>query len=168
MAKQRLCGDQWISLMQNEAGTLSVKMDDGVTIVPLTEDNKVLMITEPSVAYDGLRSLLLPSGELEEGESHAECANRELQEEIGFKAERLDSLGTVYKSIKYMESKIHYFLARDLQPSQLTGDEEAGSIELAEPIALEDIEKMIAEGRLLDAATIAALMLARSYLEKSG
>jgi len=166
MAKKQLCGDQWISLWQHDSGTLTVKMDDGVVIVPVNEKGEVLFISEPSIAYDGLRSLLLPAGALEPDEDPADSANRELQEEIGYKANRLDSLGVIYASIKYVEEKFHIFLARDLEESVLEGDEPENWIETQNPIPLSEIETLIAEGKLLNSSTIAALFMARSFIEK--
>ncbi|MEO1290481.1 MAG: NUDIX domain-containing protein [Chloroflexota bacterium] len=166
MTKQQLCGNQWISLWQSESGTVTVKMDDGVTIVPINDDGNVIMISEPSVAYDGLRSLLLPTGGIEADEPPAETANRELQEEIGLKANKLDFLGILYSSIKYVEMKSHVFLARDFVPAELEGDEPEGWIQFEDPMPLSDIEAKIAEGKLLNAETISALFMARSFLEK--
>lgn len=166
MAKKQLCGDKWISLWQDDSGTLIVKMDDGVTIVPVNDRGEVLLISEPSVAYNGLRSLLLPAGALEPDEDPADSANRELQEEIGYKANRLDSLGVIYSSIKYVDEKFHVYLARDLEVSRLEGDEPGGWIEAQNPVPLSEIDSLIADGRLLNASTIAALFLARNFIEK--
>ena len=165
MSKKQLCGDKWISLWQNDHGTITVKMDDGVVIVPVNEKGEVIMISEPSVAYNGLRSLLLPAGAIEVEEPPSLTANRELQEEIGLKANRIDSLGVIYASIKYVEEKFHIFLARDLEPAELEGDEPEGWIELEDPIPLSEIEAKIAEGKLLNSSTITALFLARSFIE---
>ena len=168
MAKKKVCGDEWISLWQDDSGTYTVWMEDGVTIVPMTADNKVMLISEPSVAYDGMRSLLLPGGGLEHDEDPTECANRELQEEIKLKAERIDLLGAIHTSIKYVHVKLHIVLARDLVPSELEGDEPAGWIEQHEPIALDQIETLVAEGRLINAPTITALFLARNFIQNEG
>lgn len=165
MARKRLCGDQYMSLQQMEDGTLIATMGDGVAVVPLNDNNEVIMITEPSRAYNGLRSLLLVTGEIEDNETGAESANRELQEEIGFKAGRIDSLGTVYTSIKYVESKVKIYLARDLTPASLEGDEPEGWIQIQDPIPLSEIESLIADGKLLNSETITSLFLARSFLQ---
>ena len=166
MAHKQLCGDQWISLWQNEHGTTIVKMDDGVTIIPINKAGEVMMITEPSSAYDGLRSLLLPTGGLEGDEDPADCANRELQEEMGYKAARLDFLGVTYLSIKYVQQKSHVFLARNLEESTIEGDEPEGWIEAQKPIPLSEIETLIAAGKLLNSGTIAALYMARAFIEQ--
>lgn len=165
MAKKQICGNKWISLWENDHGTITVKMDDGVSIVVVNEKNEVILITEPSPAYDGMRSLLVPTGGLEPGEDPAECANRELQEEIGLKANRLDALGVIYQSIKYVDAKAHVFLARDLEAATMEGDEPEGWIEAQQPVPLSEIENLIAAGKLLNAEAIAALFLARSFIE---
>lgn len=166
MGKKQVSGDKWISLWQNDVGTLTVKMGDGVIVIPLNKEQEVMMISEPSVAYDGLRSLLLPAGELEPDEDPADSANRELQEEIGYIANQLDYLGLIYSSIKYVNAKFHIFLARELDISYLQGDEPEGWIEAQQPVPLSEIEALIATGKLLDSATIASLFMARSFIEK--
>ena len=165
MPKKQICGNQWMSLWETNAGPF-IKMGDGVIIVPVNEDNEVLMITEPSIAYDGLRFLGLPAGGIEEDENPAECANRELQEELGFKAGRLESPGTIYAAVRYIEAKFHIFVARDLVESSIEGDEPEGWIQKTDSIALSDLETLIAEGRLVDSLTISALFMARGLIEK--
>jgi ADP-ribose diphosphatase len=162
---QKLCGDQWISLYRNDQDITYVQMDDAALVVPLTADGQVLFITEPSPAY-GERVLTLPAGNVETGETPAIAANRELQEEIGYRAARLDALGQLYPFVKYLRCCQHIFLARDLAPSRLQGDEGSDWIIEVEPTPLLHFERLIDTGRLRDSTAIAALYRARRYLER--
>ena len=137
---------------------------DEVLIVPLTPDGDVLLTLEPAPAFNEL-VLVLPGGEVSPGEPHAEAANRELQEEIGYRAGRLDFLGELRPWSKYLAVRSHLFLARDLTPSWLAGDEdyEIG----VQRVPLDRFETLIASGRLTDARVIAALYLARDYAANS-
>jgi ADP-ribose diphosphatase len=154
---------RWMACYETDAGIPFVLMDDGALAVPITEQGEVLLITEHSIAYDQ-PVLYLPGGVVEPGEQPLEAVNRELQEEIGFKAGRLDLLGQVHPFIKYMKLRLSIYLARDLQVSWLKGDEEwAIKVERA-PLA--DFESLIAAGRLHDSNVIAALYLARRFLGK--
>ena len=160
---QVLCGDRWMSLVQNDDGKLFVQMGDSVLIVPVTASGDVLLITETSLAY-GARTLILPSGELEPGEDSADAANRELQEEVGYRAEQITALGELRPISKYVHTRCYVHLAQGLQPSHLDGDED--EIIEVEPVALAQFEALIDQGRLQDSSTIAALYLARRYLQK--
>jgi ADP-ribose diphosphatase len=164
--KQRLCGDQWISLWQNDQDIVYVQMDNGAQIVPITPEGDVLLITEPSPAY-GQRILGLPSGMIEADEAPEAAANRELQEEIGFKAARLDWIGDLHPFFKYVHCRLSVFLARDLEVSKLDGDEGPDWIIEIERVPLDSFEHLIQTGRLHDAPTIAALYMARRYLEQN-
>ncbi len=154
---------QWMTCYETEQGIPYVFMNDGSMLVPVTPQNDVLFTVEQSVAYDE-RVLYLPGGVVEPGEKAMEAANRELQEEIGYKAKRLDYLGVLYPFIKYMQLRLHVFLARDLVESRLQGDEE-WPIDV-ERTPLSAFEPLIESGRLRDSNVIAALYLARRFLQK--
>jgi ADP-ribose pyrophosphatase len=156
--------NQWISLYEGMGGPY-VTTGDGVMCVPVTPDGNVLFILEPN-AYDGAFSLYLPAGKVEPDEDLAVCANRELQEEAGVKAGRMDYLATVRPWFKYLDGKLTLFLVRDLVPSKLEGDEDY-LIEI-EYVPLVAFEEQIAPGRIVDASVIAALFLARQRLMSEG
>jgi 8-oxo-dGTP pyrophosphatase MutT (NUDIX family) len=152
--------NRWLSVYEGDAGPY-VESGDGVMCVPVTAEGNVLFILEPN-AYNGEFSLYLAAGKVEDGEDFAECANRELQEEAGVKAGRLELLATVRPWFKYLDSKLTVFLARDLLPSKLDGDE-GYAIEISY-LPLATFEEQIAAGRLVDSSVIAALYLARTKL----
>lgn len=132
---------------------------DGAMCVPLTDEGDVIFIVEHSPAFD-MPVLYLPAGAIDPGESTDITANRELQEEIGYKAGRLDLLARVRPWIKYLQVEIALYLARDLTESKLEGDEDILRLERH---PLKDFEHLIESGRLHDATVIAALYLARRY-----
>jgi 8-oxo-dGTP pyrophosphatase MutT (NUDIX family) len=153
---------KWLTVRENDQGSAFVQMGDAVMTVPLTDDGRVLFINEYSVAYNN-NVLYLPSGAVESGEPRALTANRELQEEAGYRVERLDFLGELRPGIKYARWRFFAYLGRGLKAGRLIGDEEWHiSVEL---IPLDDLEKLMAEGRLLDATVIAALFLTRNFLQ---
>ncbi len=159
-----LCGDEWMALAQTRHGDQEVSVivaGDEAVIVPLTPEGEVIFTVEPSPAL-GRDVLILPGGTIESGEPALEAANRELQEEIGFRAARLDFLGRVQPWAKYLTTTAHLYLARDLTPSTLPGDEDY-AIRL-ERVRLDGFEALIDSGRLGDARVIAALYLTRRHL----
>lgn len=150
-----------LSLCLSDDGSAYVRCNDGAMSVPVLENGDVIFITEPTI-YN--HAPTLPGGCIDGDESPIEAANRELQEEAGYKAAQLDYLGELRIWAKYLDSSAHIVLARDLSPSRLQGDE---THEIpTEQIPLTEIERLIGDGRLQDASVISALYMARSFLNK--
>lgn len=156
---------KWLSLWVGHRDEPYVASSPGVFMVPLTETGEVLFIIERSVPRDEA-ILFLPGGALDEGESAAQSANRELQEEIGLRADRMDFLGVLHPLGKHALWDIHLFLGRDLAPSRLDGDEEYEILIERAPLA--HFERLIAAGRLRDSTVIAALYMTRALLRQEG
>lgn len=152
--------NRWLSLYEGMGGPY-IATGSAVMCVPVTPEGNVLCILEPN-AYDGTFALYLPAGKVELDEDLAECANRELQEEAGVKAAQISLLATIRPWFKYLDSTLTLFLARDLTPSKLQGDEDY--VIETEVISLASFETHIESGRLTDASVIAALYLARQRL----
>lgn len=136
--------------------------DNEVMIVPLTLEGDVILTSEPSPAF-GEPALILPGGSIEANEAMEATATRELQEEIGYAPGRLTYLGELRPSSKYFATRSFIFLGRDLTPSSLQGDEDYEILQ--ERIPLATFEQLIAIGRLTDARVIAALYIARGFLQ---
>ncbi len=156
--------NEWFALEVDAHGESYIRpTSDEVLVVALDGGDEVLLACEPSAAF-GEPVLILPGGCAEPGEPHEATANRELQEELGFRAARLDPLGELWPWSKYLRVRSHVFLARELTPSRLDGDEgyEIG----IERVPLSQFELEIAAARLRDARAIAALYLARAFLAR--
>ena len=135
----------------------------GVTVVPIGKDGTVFFVRE-YFAGAGEYQLGLCKGGIEPGYTPEETAQKELQEEVGYKAGRLDKLAEVFLHPAYSTAKTHIFLARDLQESKLAGDE-GEELEVV-PYPFKDVEKLIDSGEIHDARIIAALYLAKRFLGK--
>jgi ADP-ribose diphosphatase len=152
---------KYFSILLDEEGVEYVHTADEVLVVPVDEHGRALLIWEPAPAF-GAQALVLPGGMVEPGEAHAATANREIQEEIGFRAGQIDALGELRPYSKYLTVRSHVFLARRLSPAWLKGDE--GYAIQIEAVPLDNFPELIAAGRLHDARAIAALYLARDFL----
>lgn len=97
----------------------------------------------------------IPAGLVENGENNAETASRELQEEAGLKPGSLKEIFTLYSSPGFSDEKIIFFWATDLTSSKLPQDDDECVV--AEKFSLSDIRRMIDDGRISDAKTVAAL-----------
>ncbi len=153
----------YFAIKRDSQGVEYITSPDEVIIVALGPGNIVYFITEPAPAF-GENTLLLPGGTVEDSEELAVTANRELQEELGYRAGELTSLGELRPWSKYLAVRTHVFLARDLIVSRLLGDEDY-EIHIA-PHPLRSWENLIKKGHLHDARVIAALYLTKSYLQK--
>lgn len=94
-----------------------------VAILPINEKGNLLLIEQWRRAIDQI-ILELPAGTLEVGEDPASCAQRELQEEIGYRANQLTPMGGIFTTPGFCNEYIHLFLATQLVESRLPKDED--------------------------------------------
>jgi ADP-ribose pyrophosphatase len=132
-----------------------------VTLVPVDDQKRVWFVRQYRHAA-GEMLLELPAGMVEPGEAPLDCARREIREETGMAAGKIEAVGEFFLAPGYSTEFMHVFLAQDLRPDPLPGDvDEFISVE---PILYEAVLRMIEEGKFRDAKTLAALMLAKKYL----
>ncbi len=136
-----------------------VRHPGGAGVLPVTAEGELVLLRQFRPAADG-EVIELPAGRLEAGESPRACAERELREEAGLVAGRLQPLGWHWSTVGFCDERIHLFVACDLrQVGRRTENDE-----FIEPfrVGLAQALAMIAEGRIRDAKTmIAVLRLAR-------
>jgi len=136
-----------------------VRHPGAVAIVALDERQQVLLVRQFRIAA-GRVLTEIPAGTLEPGEAPDACAERELQEETGYRPGRLEALGGFYPAPGYTTEYIHLFLATDLDESRLDADTdeyiEVDRMPLANALAL------IARGEMVDGKSIIGLMLVAS------
>jgi ADP-ribose pyrophosphatase len=128
-----------------------------ITLLPLDEAQNVWFVRQYRHAA-GQTLLELPAGTLNPGEEPAVAANRELQEEIGMRAERLEQLASFYLAPGYSTELMHVFLAQGLSPSVLAQDED--EVISVEKVPAGQVLGLIQRGELRDAKSLAAILLA--------
>jgi ADP-ribose pyrophosphatase len=133
-----------------------------VVIIPVDAEGRILWITQYRYAA-GKVLLELPAGTLEEGEEPALCARRELVEEIGFAADTWQELGGFYSAPGFCSEYLYAYLATDLREDHADGDEDEDITVL--PLTLEDTLARLDAGQIIDAKSIAILLL---YLRRAG
>lgn len=130
-----------------------------VCVVPLVDDRTVLLVRQYRAAVDA-EVLEIPAGKRDvDGEAPEATAGRELVEEVGRRAGRLELLARFYNSVGFSDELSHLYLATDLAevPTDLQGIEEQHMAVVE--VALADVPGMIAAGELVDAKTIIGLSL---------
>lgn len=138
--------------------------DGAAAVVAVNDEGKLLMVRQYRNALDRI-TLELPAGKLDDpAEEKITCAYRELEEETGFRCEKLEYLISVNTTVAFCDEAIDIFLARDLIPSHQNLDED--EIITVETWTVEDLEALIYSGQLTDGKTIAGIMAyARKYLK---
>jgi len=147
-----------------EIKEVDLEFSSGKRMIHEIVDNGMQGVTIVPITGAGEYQLGLCKGGIELGHTPEETAQRELQEEVGYKAGRLDKLAEVFLHPAYTTAKTHIFLARDLKESKLVGDEGEELEVVSYPF--KDFEKLIDSGEIHDARIIAALYLAKRFLDK--
>jgi ADP-ribose pyrophosphatase len=133
-----------------------VHFNGAAVILPVRADGSIVMIRNYRFAVEE-HLLELPAGMIDGAEPPESAARRELAEETGFAAGRIEPLGTFFTGPGITDERMHAFLATDLQ---------AGSqhLETYEEIRVEtmgagEVRRQVADGTIHDAKTIATLAL---------
>ena len=126
-----------------------------VCIVPLTEQNEVLMVRQYRHPFSKVL-LKAPAGKLDPNEALEDCARRELSEETGAEAGELTYIGDYYPSVAVLDENIHLYIARKLSfHSQHTDDDEFLRVER---IPLKTLVEQVLSGEICDGKTQAAIL----------
>jgi len=142
-----------------------VRHRGAAAIVPLlsgldAEDPSVLLIKQYRYATGGT-IWEIPAGVLEPGEEPVECARRELREEVGAEASKLEHLTTIYTTPGFTDERIHIFLATGLTVGE-TQHELDEFIEVT-TLPMSRILEMIRDGELLDGKSVSALLYVAGF-----
>jgi ADP-ribose pyrophosphatase len=127
---------------------------------PGSEDPAILLIRQYRYAADGF-IYEIPAGRLEAGEPPEQCAVRELREETGCTAEKIEHLYTFYTTPGFTDEKIHLFVATGL----VRGDSELEADEFVEvvPTQMSAALKMIKDGAINDSKTALSILYVAGF-----
>ena len=131
---------------------LTPQRRSSVMVLPIHKGN-LIFVREYAVGSERYE-LTFPKGIVDVGEEPIESANRELQEEIG-----------LYSSPSHMFGLMHVFVAEDLYPSKLEGDEPEPLELVYYPLA--KIDELLASPDFAEARNLSALFLLKAYLNKN-
>lgn len=137
----------------SESNREIVDHSGGVAVVAVTEDDEILTVRQYRKAME--KSLLeLPAGKLEVGEDPLDCANRELEEETGYRAKSMERIAEFYTAPGFCSEKVYIYYAEELEFVGSNLDE--GEFLEVEKYKLTELESLI--GKLEDGKTIIGLM----------
>lgn len=126
-----------------------------VAVIPLTSQGEIILVEQYRRAI-GRITLEIPAGLLDPGETPEICAERELQEEIGYKAQTLIPLGAYYSSPGAYTEKVHLFLAKQLVESRLIA-EDTDTIDI-KVLPFQEALRWVEDGTICDAKTALAIL----------
>ena len=134
-----------------------------VLVVPMLDAETVLLVREYAAGTDRYE-LALPKGRIEKGENVMDSANRELMEEVGYRARRLRPLTALTLAPGYIGATTQVVLAQDLYSRRLPGDEP----EQIEVIRwdINHLGSLLNRDDFSEARSIAALYVARDLLKQ--
>ena len=151
-----------VSLPNGKTATLDMIRHPGASaVVPFIDPDNVLIIRQYRHAAGGT-IYEVPAGKLDPGEKPETCALRELEEETGQRAGRIESLGSILTTPGFTNERIHLFAAFDLEsvPLRLEDDE---VIELV-PMPFADALDLVWSGEIDDAKSALSLIYAARLL----
>lgn len=131
-------------------------------VMILALDGEQLLLLHEYAAGTHAYEWGLPKGLIDAGESGEQAALRELREEAGFGARQLTHLRTLTTAPTYMGSRIQLWLAEDLYPAPLEGDEPEPLVVSRWPLA--QLDQLLAQPQLQESRVLAAIYLLRDLL----
>lgn len=152
-----------ITLPHNvDAEMAFVRHPGSAVIVPLFEDQTIGVIKQyRHVINEYIYEI--PAGTMDIGESPAQCARRELEEETGYAASQFIALGKTYLLPAYSDEISHIYLAKNMIKTVQNLDED--EIIVVHRFKIRDILEMIDTGIIIDALSILAILRAIQYIE---
>jgi ADP-ribose pyrophosphatase len=123
-------------------------------------DPRIVLIRQFRHAADGY-IWEVPAGRLDSGEQPETCAARELEEETGMRARRLERLTTIYTTPGFTDERIHLFLADGLEPG--AEHREADEFMELHTLRWSQVLAMIERGEVADGKTLVSLLFVQTF-----
>ena len=134
-------------------------------ILPITEDNKVILAVEPRVFTKKTVDVGLPAGYIEDNEEAIDAAKRELLEETGYTSDEFISLGSFYQDQGCSEAYNHYYVALNCKK---VSDQNLDDGEFIKYILVDsnEVNELIEEGYIGGLNSIYAIEKGKNYLKE--
>lgn len=134
-----------------------------VVVIPIDHDGNILFVRQYRHAAGG-DLLELPAGTRDGDEPFEDCAAREIREETGMEAGKLEKVGEFYLAPGYSTEFMGVFLATELKHNPL--DPDSDEFLSVEKMSVKEAFETAGRGEMPDAKSLAALLLAKPHLEK--
>ncbi|MCR5590381.1 MAG: NUDIX hydrolase [Lachnospiraceae bacterium] len=139
-----------------------IKHKGAAAVIPVMDDGRIIMVRQYRNAIDAY-TLEIPAGGLDGADEPTKiAAHRELEEETGYRAdiEDVEFLLSLYTTVAFCNEKIDIYVAHNLtKTEQHLDDDEFIDVEI---YTIDELTKLVLEGKIVDAKTIAGLMAYRA------
>lgn len=132
-----------------------VYIQPGVMVVAIDGDNNVFLVSEYKYAVEQ-EMLEIIAGGVDPDERPEDAANRELQEETGYRAKKLTQLGIFHPLTTLVSNPDHVFLAEDLEYAPL--GHSGGDVISVQKVPFDEVLRMVDANAIQDGPSIAALL----------
>jgi len=135
-----------------------------IAVIAVDTDGNVLLVKQFRTPLQ--KELLeIPAGGIDDGEDAEAAVIREMQEETGFRPQKLERLCGFYSSPGFCDEYLHLYLATDLVAGRLYAEDTAGIELVRVPVA--QIPELVTSGRIEDCKSIAGLCYYLEYRKKA-
>lgn len=141
----------------NTATREIVKHPGAVAVLALVEGGSKMLVVEQYRKPLEKAQVEIPAGKLEPGEDPLAAAGRELEEETGYRAKRLEHLQSFSTSPGFANEIIHLYVAEDFEEGRAGLDLDEEEFLTCEAITVEQARQYIRDGRICDAKTLLAV-----------
>ena len=142
-----------------------IKHPGAVCCVPILPNGKIVLIRQYRYAVKQ-EMIEIPAGKLDKNEIPEKCALRELEEEIGYKANKLTLLANIHPAIGFTDEKMWLYLAEGLVKTKQNHD--ADEFLVLFPTKLKEAVDMVWSGQITDVKTIIGILWAQKMLLGEG
>ena len=152
--------DIYCDTMEFENGNTAkwdyIHHDGAAAVVPVTDEGKILMVRQYRNALERY-TLEIPAGKLDDPEERGiVCASRELEEETGYRSDKLEWMITLRTTVAFCNERIEIFVAHNLIPSKQNLDEDE-YIDV-QAYSIEELKAKIFAGEIEDSKTVSAIL----------
>lgn len=134
----------------------------GAVVVPVTAEGKIVFVRQYRYPLNEFL-FELPAGKLFHGEDPLICAIRELKEETGYSAGKVEKLGSIATTPGFCTEILHIFYAHELKPGDHDREEGEFGMESFE-FSLDEIDRMIKDNRIIDGKSLSGLLLYKTKI----
>lgn len=135
-----------------------VEAGECVGVLPFLDNDRVVMVRQYRYVFGECHRWEMPTGGVREGESLLEAAHRELREEVGYDAEKLQHINTYFPSKSVMRETAHLYIGLGLSRVHAIPDE-TEFMEVAD-FSFQQVLEMVLESEIRDSMTVIAILLA--------
>ncbi len=171
LSSQEIYANKWMRLREDIAelpdGNTTIygvcEFGECVGVLPFVDDDHVVMVRQYRYVQDENHRWEMPTGGVHQDESPEAAAQRELMEEVGYRADQLTHISTFYSSKSICQETAHLYIGRGLVTTQAPPDE-TEFLEIA-TLPFAEVLQMVLNSEIRDSMTIIAVMYAARMRE---